>query len=78
MRHRGAYIEMLIGSVIGLAASFVLAVDALVLDTPQGLRAILVNLSDVPHDAHLTGAMDVSVTLEPHAIVTIDLPGRAP
>ncbi len=31
MRHRGAYIEMLIGSVIGLAASFVLAVDALVL-----------------------------------------------
>ena len=54
------------------------AVDALVLDTPQGLRAILVNLSDVPHDAHLTGAMDVSVTLEPHAIVTIDLPGRAP
>jgi len=31
VRHRGAYIEMLIGSVIGLAASFVLAVDALVL-----------------------------------------------
>lgn len=30
-RHRGAYIEMLIGSIIGLVASFVLAVDALVL-----------------------------------------------
>lgn len=30
-RHRGAFIEMLIGSMIGLAASFVLAVDALVL-----------------------------------------------
>lgn len=31
VRHRGAYIEMLIGSVIGLIASFVLAVDALIL-----------------------------------------------
>lgn len=30
-RHRGAYIEMLIGSIIGLVASFVLAADALVL-----------------------------------------------
>ncbi len=30
-RHRGAFIEMLIGSIIGLVASFVLAVDALVL-----------------------------------------------
>jgi len=31
VRHRGAYIEMLLGSIIGLIASFVLAVDALVL-----------------------------------------------
>lgn len=31
VRHRGAYLEMLIGSVIGLVASFVLAVDALAL-----------------------------------------------
>lgn len=31
MRHRGAYVEMLIGSIIGLVASFVLAVDALIL-----------------------------------------------
>jgi len=31
VRHRGAYLEMLIGSVIGLIASFVLAVDALAL-----------------------------------------------
>ena len=31
MRHRGAYLEMLIGSIIGLVASFVLAVDALTL-----------------------------------------------
>ena len=53
-------------------------VDALVVDTPLGMRAVLVNLSDMRHDAHLTGAVDVSVTLEPHAIVTIDLPGRAP
>lgn len=30
-RHRGAYLEMLIGSVIGLIAAFVLAVDALTL-----------------------------------------------
>jgi len=30
-RHRGAYLEMLIGSLIGLVASFVLAVDALIL-----------------------------------------------
>jgi len=29
IRHRGAYLEMLIGSIIGLMASFVLAVDAL-------------------------------------------------
>jgi uncharacterized membrane protein len=31
VRHRGAYVEMLIGSLIGLVASFVLAVDALIL-----------------------------------------------
>lgn len=31
VRHRGAYLEMLIGSLIGLVASFVLAVDALIL-----------------------------------------------
>lgn len=31
VRHRGAYLEMLIGSLIGLGASFVLAVDALIL-----------------------------------------------
>jgi uncharacterized membrane protein len=31
VRHRGAFVEMLIGSIIGLIASFVLAVDALVL-----------------------------------------------
>lgn len=31
VRQGGAYIEMLIGSIIGLIASFVLAVDALVL-----------------------------------------------
>jgi len=31
VRHRGAYLEMLVGSVIGLIASFVLAVDALAL-----------------------------------------------
>jgi len=30
-RHRGAYLEMLVGSVIGLIAAFVLAVDALTL-----------------------------------------------
>lgn len=30
-RHRGAYIEMLVSSVIGLVASFVLSVDALIL-----------------------------------------------
>lgn len=30
-RHTGAYLEMLVGSVIGLVASFVLAVDALTL-----------------------------------------------
>lgn len=30
-RHRGAYLEMLIGALIGLVASFVLAVDAIVL-----------------------------------------------
>jgi hypothetical protein len=52
--------------------------DALVVDGPNGRRAIVVNLADSPTEARLVGDADAIVTLDPHDVVTIDLPRRNP
>lgn len=51
-------------------------VDALVLDGPLGRRAIVLNLTDEPREARLLGAADAAVTLAPHDVKLIELPGR--
>ena len=53
-------------------------VDALVIDGPSGRRAVVVNLTDSPAQARLIGDADATVTLEPHDVVTINLPRRNP
>jgi D-apionolactonase len=52
-------------------------VDALVVEGPGLCRAILVNLTDEPREARLTGVAATAITLEPQAVITIDLPRRA-
>lgn len=52
--------------------------DALVIDSPSGRRAIIVNLTDSPAEARLVGDADATVTLDPHDVVTIDLTRRIP
>lgn len=54
------------------------AVDALVVEGQHGRRAIIANLTDSPREAHLTGAVEAAVTLAPHTVRIIDLPGRTP
>jgi hypothetical protein len=54
------------------------SVDALVLDGPEGRRAIVVNLTGEPREARLVGAADAAITLAPHDVKSINLPGRAP
>ena len=53
------------------------AVDAVVLEGPEGRRALLVNLTDAPRELRLTGAADAAFSIGPHDVVTADLPGRA-
>jgi hypothetical protein len=53
------------------------AVDGVVLDGPEGRRAIVVNLTDTPREALLIGAADARVVLQPHDVLLVDLPGRA-
>jgi hypothetical protein len=53
------------------------AVDGVVLDGPEGRRAIIVNLTDTPREALLIGAADARVALQPHHVLFVDLPGRA-
>jgi hypothetical protein len=52
------------------------AVDGVVLDGPEGRRAIVVNLTDTPREALLIGAADARVELQPHHVIFVDLPGR--
>ncbi len=53
-------------------------VDAVVLDGPDGRRAILINLTAEPREARLLGAADAAVPLAPHDVKLIELPGRHP
>lgn len=53
------------------------SVDAVVLESPEGRSALLINLTDAPRDVRLTGALDTAFTVDPHAVVAVDLPGRA-
>ena len=53
------------------------AVDAVVLDGPGGRHAILANLTGETREVRLLGAADASLTLGPHDVVSIELPGRA-
>jgi len=53
------------------------AVDAVVLEGPDGRSALLVNLTDAPREVRLTGAADAAYTVTPHDVVVVDLPGRA-
>ncbi len=53
------------------------AIDAIVLEGPEGRSAFLANLTDAPREARLTGAADAALTVGPHDVVAIDLPGRA-
>jgi len=53
------------------------AVDAVVLEGPGGRSALVVNLTDAPREARLTGAADAVFTIGPHDVVAVDLPGRA-
>jgi len=52
-------------------------VDAVVIEGGDGLQAIVVNLTDAPRAARLHGAAHAEVTLKPHDVKLIDLPGRA-
>jgi hypothetical protein len=52
-------------------------VDGVVLDGPEGRRAIVVNLTDTPRESLLIGAADARVVLQPHDVLLVDLPGRA-
>jgi hypothetical protein len=52
-------------------------VDAVVIDGPNGLQAIAVNLTETPRQVHLTGAVDTVIDLGPHDVRLLDLPGRA-
>jgi D-apionolactonase len=52
-------------------------VDAVVLDAPDGRRALVVNLTADPQEARLIGTADARVAIGPHDVVSIDLPGRA-
>jgi len=64
--------------VLPTASSDPEGVDAIVLDGPEGRRAILVNLTGEPREVRLVGAADAAVTLAPHDVKSINLPGRAP
>ena len=63
--------------VLPTASSEPECVDAVVLDGPEGRRAIVVNLTDTPREALLIGAADARVVLQPHDVLLVDLPGRA-
>lgn len=63
-------------SVLPTTSSRPEAVDALVIDGPSGRRAIIANLTDEPQQGHLAGAAEAAFSLDPHDVVTIDLPGR--
>lgn len=52
--------------------------DALLLERPSGLRAIIVNMSDRSRDVHLTGTVDERISAAPHGLTLIDLPRRMP
>jgi hypothetical protein len=52
--------------------------DAFVVDGPSGRQAVIVNLTHSPQEARLVGHADVTVTLAPHDVVTIDLSRRNP
>ena len=64
--------------VLPTASSDPEGVDAIVLDGPEGRRAIVVNLTREPREARLVGAADAAIALAPHDVKSIDLPGRAP
>jgi hypothetical protein len=63
--------------VLPTASSDPECVDAVVLEGPEGRHAIVVNLTDTPREALLTGAADARVSLQPHDVLFVDLPGRA-
>jgi hypothetical protein len=49
-----------------------------VVQGPSGRKAVIVNLTDSSQQARLIGDEDVTVTLAPHDVVTIDLFRRNP
>ena len=63
--------------VLPTASSDPESVDVIVLEGPDGRRALLVNVSDAPRDVLLTGAADAAFTVGPHEVAAVDLPGRA-
>jgi hypothetical protein len=63
-------------SVLPTTSSRPEAVDALVIEGPAGRRAVIANLTGQPQQARLMGAADATAFLDPHDVVTIDLPGR--
>ena len=63
-------------SVLPTTSSRPEAVDALVIEGPAGRRAVIANLSGEPQHVRLVGAADATTSLDPHDVVTIDLPGR--
>ena len=52
-------------------------VGALALEGPSGRWAIVANLTPDPLEARLVGAADAALSLGPHDVVSIYLPGRA-
>lgn len=63
--------------VVPTASSDPEAIDAIVLEGPEGRSALLANLTDAPRDVRLTGAVDAALTVDAHEVVAVDLPGRA-
>ena len=63
--------------VLPTASSDPEAVDAVVLEGPEGRSALIANLTGAPREMRLTGAAHAAFTVGPHEVIAVDLPGRA-